>query len=502
MSLYDELDYPGHAIRETHPDHIGGIALLHGVTPPAVETCRVLELGCGDGANLVPMAYGLPRATFVGIDIAGRPVERGRDMIATLGLGNVRLDAMDLRDLDGTAGNFDFIIAHGLYSWVPAAVRERLLALCGALLAPDGVAFISHLALPGTHLRNVLRDAMRHFDDRHAPPLDRVRRAREVAGWLRGATGSEAYRSFARSLAEELDDVADGALFHDYLADDNEAVYITEFAERAERHGLQYLCDAEFPSTRWEHDPSLRPVRARIEEAGERSVLEREFLMDVLRCRRFRQTLLCRSEVHVGAPAPARLRGVAISSPLRPVRPADAGSRAPVKFRSPAGATLEIDHPAAKTALLVLGESWPRAMPWDALMAEVERRCGTAAEERVVQEVLFACVGADFADVHAAPPALVTRAGEHPRASAVARWEIERRPIVTTLRHNNLRIGDGEGATLLRALDGTRDRTALKNVMAEASGGDEARAARREGGFDRRLETALAELGRAGLLEA
>lgn len=513
MTLYDQLEYPGHAVRETHPDHVGGLALLHGLDPPGVRTCRVLELGCGDGANLVPMAYSLPEATFVGIDLAAGAIRRGTRMIEALGLGNVRLVALDLMSPLDEFGTFDYIVAHGLYSWVPGPVRERVLAVCAMLLAPQGIAFISHLALPGTHLRNVLRDVMRHHDDASASPAERVARAREVAGWLHAAgTGTDACRAAVRSLAHELDDVADGALFHDYLAEDNEAVYIAEFAGRAAKHGLQFLCDAEFASTRWEHDPTLQPVRQQIEAAGEDSVLEREQLMDVVRCRRFRQTLLCRAGLQLEAPAPHHLRRTAISSTLSPSGTAvDLASRKVATFRSPAGVSLQIDHPAAKAALVALSERWPGALAWPDLMDVVAQKCGfITGAGHVVENVLFACVTADFAAVHALPPRMANRAGERPRASGVARFEVERQRIVTTLRHGNLRIDDPDGVRLLSLLDGTRDRDQLVDLMAEADPAAVAkspgrRERRRSGDLRketvRRLEAALDGLARAGLLE-
>src|SRR6476661_8295153 len=121
---YDELPYPGSAFAQTHPDRLATLATLFGMTPAPVERCRVLELGCGDGGNLIPMAFGLPESRFTGVDLATTAIARGQQLIDQVGLANIRIQNADLMDLDSGFGEYDYIIAHGLYSWVPPQVRE------------------------------------------------------------------------------------------------------------------------------------------------------------------------------------------------------------------------------------------------------------------------------------------------------------------------------------------------------------------------------------------
>src|SRR5258707_4903218 len=111
--------------------------------PARVTQCRVLEIGCGSGGNIIPLAYTLRGSSFLGIDLAKQPIAVARKKSRALALGNLELRACDLRDLSPSEGVFDYILAHGIYSWVPADVRDALLAACGALLAPQGIAFIS-----------------------------------------------------------------------------------------------------------------------------------------------------------------------------------------------------------------------------------------------------------------------------------------------------------------------------------------------------------------------
>src|SRR6478752_5451128 len=111
-----------------------------------VPSCRVLELGCGDGGNLIPMAYFLPSSRFLGVDLAKTAIDEGHRAIAGLNLGNIDLQCRDFGTLDRNAGEFDYIVAHGLYSWIPPDVRDRLMALCRELLAPQGIVHISYNA--------------------------------------------------------------------------------------------------------------------------------------------------------------------------------------------------------------------------------------------------------------------------------------------------------------------------------------------------------------------
>src|SRR6266545_3188744 len=196
---YDEFLYLNYAYPQTHPDRLASLATLFGMTPAPVENCRVLELACGDGANLLPMAFGLPNSRFVGIDRAVQPIAKGRAMIKALGLRNLDLRQLDLMALPRDLGQFDYIIAHGLYSWVPAAVRDRILEICRSCLAPQGVAYISYNVYPGWRVNEVMREMMLFHTKDVKHPRERVAQARALAKWVADAqTKSTAYSLLLR----------------------------------------------------------------------------------------------------------------------------------------------------------------------------------------------------------------------------------------------------------------------------------------------------------------
>src|SRR3954453_8985335 len=143
-NLYDLVTYRTIPRRQTHPDRLAAIAQLFGMRPAPVAGCRVLEIGCGNAANLIPMAYHFPNSRFTGIDLAAVPIAEAVAVAAELELFNIDLRAGNLCDLGAADGEFDYIFAHGLYSWIPFDVRDRLMAVCGERLAPQGVAFVSY----------------------------------------------------------------------------------------------------------------------------------------------------------------------------------------------------------------------------------------------------------------------------------------------------------------------------------------------------------------------
>ena len=265
--LQDRIHYPGGAWEHSHPDRIAANARMYGMAPAPVERARVLELGCGAGRNLIPMACVLPEARFLGIELAARPVGIGRGLAATLALSNVELRQCDILDLPADLGEFDYIVAHGVYSWVPAPVRDALMAAFARHLAPEGVACLNFNAFPGGHLRNLARDAMRFrlaaFDDPEAHGEDAVRFVRTVA---EAQPEGSPYRRILEEELERLEGNPAGVLFHDDLAPDHQAFHFRHVVEHAARHGLQYLCEARPADVHPDRYPAA--VRAALRRTG------------------------------------------------------------------------------------------------------------------------------------------------------------------------------------------------------------------------------------------
>jgi len=165
-SAYDDVIYETYPNLATHPEHLSTIAQLMGLQAAPVTRCRVLELGCGCGTNLIALAASLPDAEFVGCDLASRPIGIAREFAAELGLANTVWLQEDLRKIPASLGAFDYIIAHGVYSWVPADVRDAMLTSIAQRLAPDGIAFVSYNVYPGCYVRRMAWEILKfHVED-------------------------------------------------------------------------------------------------------------------------------------------------------------------------------------------------------------------------------------------------------------------------------------------------------------------------------------------------
>ncbi len=295
MTAYDEVPYTGHPYADSHPERLATMATLFGMTPAPVERCRVLEVACGDAANLIPMAYALPGSTFTGFDLAAQPIEIGQRMVARLGLENITLAQRDLADFPADAGTFDYIIAHGLYSWIPADARDRLLALIARHVAPRGVAFVSYNVYPGCYIRRMVWEMLRFHTDQLGTPAERIAEAQGFARLLaEGRTVQDQYTALMKAELERFTARDAGFLFHDDLAELNEPVYFHEFIAHAGKHRLQFLCEAELVAMAY---GGLTPEAKRVLDALD--PLAREQYLDFAKCRRFRQTLLCHEDVAI-----------------------------------------------------------------------------------------------------------------------------------------------------------------------------------------------------------
>src|SRR5690348_7940834 len=127
ITPYDRYRYTSNAFAQSHPARLATVAAAFGIASAPATGCRVLELGCGDGSNLIPLAFYLPDSTCVGVDLARTPIAAGCARIARLELRNIELRQGNLIDACDDLGTFDYVIAHGLYSWVPDAVRPHIL---------------------------------------------------------------------------------------------------------------------------------------------------------------------------------------------------------------------------------------------------------------------------------------------------------------------------------------------------------------------------------------
>jgi hypothetical protein len=249
------------------------------------------------------MAARMPGATFTGCDASALLMRRANDMARGLGLANVEFVEGDLREVAGSLGTFDYVIAHGFYSWVPADVRDAFLALAHGHLAPGGLVYVSYNVLPGCFVRQIGWDAIKLEDAGAATARERLEGARRVRRDL--AQAWRAAGGMAAMLAPELADDAgrtDGALYHDDMSGVNQPVYFTAFARHVAAHGLGFLAEAELGTI---GAVGLTPDMQKI--IVDADPMAREQYIDFARLRRFRQSILAAAPTCSGPLTPAAL---------------------------------------------------------------------------------------------------------------------------------------------------------------------------------------------------
>jgi SAM-dependent methyltransferase/methyltransferase-like protein len=467
---YDRVPYPSHSFKQSHPDRMHVVASVFGMHPAPVERCRVLELGCGSGVNLLSMAHRTPDSEFLGVDLAPSAVEQAREGARALDLANVRFLAADLSALPPDLGTFDYVVSHGVYSWVPRPVRDALLDACRRHLAPQGVAYVSYNAFPGGYMTEMVRQMLLFHVRAHEDPVERVQAAMGFAQFLaevhRGTP--DLYRQFLSNELDELVSRSASGVYHDTLAAVNEPSWFHEFAAHAGRHGLAYLSEADYFEMTSGFLPA--PVLDVLSKFATDRLLAEQYL-DFVKCRRFRQTLLCHASVE---PVPARAEGVVrrfhVASPVRPAGGGEADLRPGerVAFEAPAGGKLHLEHPFAKAALVALGSVWPRTLSFDELVGAAhelssEHVSADAVAEQVVplENLLLRAYANAFVRLHALPVRGARAPGTHPSASEIARWQAATGLDLTSGDGSAIKVAEPLVRHVVTLLDGTRDREAL-----------------------------------------
>jgi methyltransferase-like protein/protein-L-isoaspartate O-methyltransferase len=456
---YIRVPYPGLAFPQTHPDRLGLLATLHGLESVPAERARVLEVGCADGLNVVAMAAHTPGMQAVGFDIVEPSL--GRRAVADLGVDNVRLERADLLD-HRDWGEFDYIVAHGVYAWVADPVRDALMALFARSLAPHGVVFVSYNALPGARLRTMLREiALLHAGETE-DAAERVERARELYEFLApwAEDRPDAYGAVLAWELRRLRRLPRSVLAHDDLGARYDPVWLRDVVHHASRHGLRYLGDAEPDELRADRQPAAADEELDKLAGGDRVVWEQ--YADLLAGRAFRQTLLCRGDAPLDeAIEPRRLERLW----FRATDSAGIGDapEAEAFEWSENGESLNGSTGPAAVAQLALAR--PRTLSFGEL-----RRALGGVDAETLAHALWRAFRAGEVDLEGAAPRYATAVGERPEASPVARWQAARGPELTSLRHEAVRLDDPLGRYLVRLCDGTRDRGQLLEALVAGVG--------------------------------
>lgn len=300
QTIYSELGYKSMPFPYTTPATLEAYAALVGISAPNPKTARVLELGATYGGNIISQALFNPDATFVGIELSQEQVEKGNEVIANAGLTNVSLVQSDIASIGSEIGTFDYIIAHGVYSWVDDGVKEALLRLIDEHLAEDGIAYISYNTYPGWHTMDEVRQLMM-FSNRDKAQFNHKEKVLhgKTIGSIVGSQilkydnlkeRNSKFLGALRSVMQK-DEYYVG---HDHLEPNNDPVYFYQFNDHLGAHNLAYLCDADLTLS------MVRSFDADIADTLDKLALNdhvaQEQYLDFMLDTTFRKSIICKAK--------------------------------------------------------------------------------------------------------------------------------------------------------------------------------------------------------------
>lgn len=468
-NTYDELPYPNLAFPQTHPNRLAVIARLFGVTPPKPSTSRILELGCGPGGNVIAMGAGLPAAELVGVDLSQRHINEGQATLAATGLSNITLHQADITRIDESWGKFDYIIAHGLYSWVPSEVQTAILNLSRKLLSPNGIAYVSYNTNPGWRIRSILRDMMLFHTGRITGVAERVKQARAILDFVAAAAPQRStYAALLREEAALLQGQPDGYLFHEYLEHNNHPTYFYEFVQHVDAAGLQYLADTNL---RTMLDNSL-PAQARsvLQRISNQNLVQMEQYLDFIHNRPFRQSLFVHQSITVDRTLDwPRLRGLFVAAALSCTHP-DFEAHTPdaVEFITPTGFKFSTAVPLIKKALQILMQRWPESIPFESLVAMAREGIGDPSpadsDQQQLGEFLLELFLYSAIELSVEPWGCQKIPSQTPRVTPLALWQLRNNEQLMNLRHQRVAV-DAFLSRIIQLMDGNNTQEGIIDTL-------------------------------------
>jgi methyltransferase-like protein/2-polyprenyl-3-methyl-5-hydroxy-6-metoxy-1,4-benzoquinol methylase len=472
LTTYDAVPYPPYSFPATSIGRLAAIGRVFSLPTADPRNARVLELGCSSGVNTLAMAQLYPEAEFVGVDLSNRQIQLAEEALAATGLKNVRFIQGNISDLGKDLGKFDYIITHGIYSWVPANVKDDILRLSHDLLKPEGVAYISYNCLPGWRMRGALRDMMQMHTATIKELPAKVAQGKALIKFLaESCTEDTPYGKYLRQELELLRTTDDSYIAHEFFEEDNEAYYFMDFLKAAAQHKMAYLGDAE-PATMVVDN--LPTQAAQTLKSLNLNLLATEQYMDFVRNRQFRSTLLC----HASAPLsrnvdPKTIDGLNVISLVGVKRPLSESE--PALFVAANGTELTVNEPFTAELFSRIAASGRSSCSCNevidetmqALSGKLEGKDPEAVRNdlgRILLQGYFRRM-VDLTVGSVGVPAGVE--SDKPEVLPLARWQASKGLRVSSHRLDMLNTDPFVGK-FISLCDGTRDRTALIDAMTEA----------------------------------
>ncbi len=473
MTSYDEIIYPSYSHSSTNPAKSCAIGKLLGVNTVSVGKARILEIGCASGANIIPLAEIYPNATILGVDLSANQIALAEDKKNKLGLKNITFKADSILDVDLSGQEFDYIIAHGVYAWVPDYVQKCLLKICGTCLSPNGIAFISYNTLPGWNSIKTIRDMMLFHGETFSDPMQKVREGRNVLAFVaKNVQPTEGpYKQILEKEINRIQDVSDSYLFHEYLEALNKPCYFREFMASANEFGLSYLAESNLPSMYLGNQNS---DAAKV-LGGIADLVRQEQYVDFITNRRFRSTLLMRDTVTFSRALDGdRLKGIKLTANFFAEEPVDEESlenlaELNLVARQEKGLSTKISGHIQCLAYFELLKVYPGRLTVSEITKAVLKTSGDVSMkandlEKILANFFIRLVFKGLVSISMPDVLHASEAGEKPNILPSIRLAAEEGENVTNVYHDSVQLRRDQ-RIVIQFMDGTKDIDALVDVV-------------------------------------
>ncbi len=470
---YDSMPYESHSFADSAPENLCSIANLFGLDGVDTKKCRVLELGCAAGGNIIPLACRNPKSEYIGIDLSSVQIKAGQKKISDLKLSNVQIKHISITDIDASFGKFDYIITHGVYSWVPPEVQAHILRICSENLSTRGLALISYNTYPGWKVKEILRDAMILRGTGHQDPYKKLSHARGMVNFLQEMT---APKSVMRTLIDsEVDLIRNAAphyLSHEFLEEYNLPCYFKDFVAKAAEYDLSYVAEAE-AHTMFVSNLGQQVAAPLLNECGNSQIMLEQY-MDFLKNRPFRQTILTHKKQIAKLNYKITQDTIKIFEFFGRFTSTEKIDLdyIPVQFTSTRGATISVNQPIEKAALLTIDEAAPASLNFRQILEGAQKRLGSKLpiHADVIVSMLEKLIIQGLIRFRLAGTKVAAQLSEKPIVDELIRHDAEHQPQIGTsnLWHESVRL-ELIQQHILPKLDGKHDQAKLLKHLIDLS---------------------------------
>lgn len=476
-NTYDESPYESYPFAQTTISNLKSIAHIFGLDTPNLETARILELGCASGGNIIPQAALYPKAKFVGVDLSAEQTKVGNNLIKEAGLKNVEIKTASITDIDKSYGEFDYIICHGVLSWVPDFVREAIFKVCSERLSPTGVSYISYNTLPGWNMVRSIRDMMLYHSRGFENVEDQITQSALLLDFIKD-TLEESKAPYAEVLKQEakvLSGQPRNYLRHDHMEEENFQYYFYQFMDQAAKNGLQYLGDASIGSM---YIGNL-PQKA-IEKLGEiKDIVRSEQYMDFITNRRFRSTILCKNNIALNRNLSADLvkelhfSGAIKHNPDLTSKQIEDNSSVEFVSSVSEDSKLNSASPSMKAMLTIFSENTHRLLKFDEIVKMIQAKLKNSKIDKNVIEAelaanLLRLMFSGYINFSLQPFTNVEKVSDKPKVwdFARAQMSVNKNHWVTNLMHERIPVNVLD-AHIVKYLDGKHNADDICKKLAD-----------------------------------